>query len=174
MNISKTLKKFLHSGDKPRTARETSAILDESRSLLVSRLPSTAVHVQNLTDADIDGILAGGKTGMMERAAAVHREKHFTPSTMKVFTSPNRAKTSAPSTAKPAATAPRPAPAPSKPAVVNRATATATKPATAPSAPAQLTAAEYATPPLVMGLDEFKKLTPADRMRFVKDGGKLA
>mgnify|MGYP003429854406 CR=1 FL=1 len=34
-------------------------------------------------------------------------------------------------------------------------------------------AADYATKPLRMTREEFSKLTPADRLRFVHDGGKL-
>jgi hypothetical protein len=75
--ISHLLKNFLQSGNKPRSQRETSALLDESRSILVSQLPTTGEHIQNFTDADIDGILAGGK-GAMARAHSIHREKYTT------------------------------------------------------------------------------------------------
>jgi len=106
MNLSATLKKYLSTGDKPSSQRETSALLDEARSHLVSKLPTTATHIQNLTDGDIESILAGGKTGMMARAAAVHREKYYT-------TRPAAA------AARPAAARPAPAPVASKPATAS-------------------------------------------------------
>ena len=79
MNVSPQLKKFLSTGNKPANQREASALLDESRSILVSKLPSTAIHIQNLTEGDMDGILAGGRDGMMDRAAAVHRAAQSKP-----------------------------------------------------------------------------------------------
>ena len=75
--ISHLLKNFLQSGNKPRSQRETSALLDESRSILVSQLPTTGHHIQNFSDGEIDGILAGGK-GAMARAHSIHREKYAT------------------------------------------------------------------------------------------------
>ena len=77
------LKKFLSTGNKPANQREASALLDESRSLLVSKLPSTAIHIQNLTAGDIEGILAGGREGIMDRAAAVHRAAQAKPAPKK-------------------------------------------------------------------------------------------
>jgi hypothetical protein len=76
--ISHLLKNFLQSGNKPRSQRETSALLDESRSILVSQLPTTGEHISNFTDADIDGILAGGKGATMARAHSIHRKKYAT------------------------------------------------------------------------------------------------
>ena len=77
MKPSLLLQKFLSTGTKPANQREASALLDESRSLLVSKLPTTAFHIQNLTQGDIDGIVAGGKAGMIDRAVAIHREQNL-------------------------------------------------------------------------------------------------
>jgi hypothetical protein len=123
MKPSQLLKKFLSTGNKPANQREVSALLDESRSLLVSKLPSTAVHIQNLTQGDIDDIVAGGKDGMIDRAVAIHRAQNLS------APRPSRpAATAKPATARPAATAKpaaRPAPAPpaaSKPPAAPRLT----------------------------------------------------
>ena len=106
MKPSQLLKKFLSTGKKPANQREVFAILDESRSLLVSKLPSTAVHIQNLTQGDIDGLVAGGKDGMIDRAVAIHRAQNLS------APRPSRpaAKARPTATAKPSA-APAPAPA---------------------------------------------------------------
>jgi hypothetical protein len=163
MNVSQTLRRWLDSGTRPKTDRETSAILDESRSLLASQLPSTAIHIQNFTDAEIEKITAGGKAGTLERSHKIFLAKYGSPA--------------ASPTAKPApkATA-RPAPAPvatAKPAVIHRASSTSTKPATpAPSAPT-VTAAQFAKPELRMNKAEFDKLTSADKSRFCVSGGRL-
>ena len=71
MNPSKLLQKFLQSGTKPSTQRDQTSLLDESRSILVSQLPTTGYHIQNFSDGEIDQILAGGK-GAMKRAHAIH------------------------------------------------------------------------------------------------------
>ncbi len=116
MKPSQLLKKFLSTGKKPANQREVFAILDESRSLLVSKLPSTAVHIQNLTQGDIDGIVAGGKDGMIDRAVAVHRAQNLSaprPSRPAATAKPASAK---PSPAHPAATAKPSAAAPPRPA----------------------------------------------------------
>lgn len=73
MNPSKLLKQFLTTGHKPTTLRDQSAILDESRSLLVSKLPSTALTIQNMAEADIDNVLRGTVGTVLERAVSVHR-----------------------------------------------------------------------------------------------------
>ncbi len=73
MKPSLLLQKFLSTGTKPANQREASALLDESRSLLVSKLPTTAVHVQNLTTGDIDAVLSGTAGTVLDRAVAVHR-----------------------------------------------------------------------------------------------------
>jgi len=104
MKPSQLLKKFLSTGKKPANQREASALLDESRSLLVSKLPSTAVHIQNLTQGDIDGIVAGGRDGMIDRAVAIHRAQNLS------APRPSRPAAKARPTAKPSA-APAPAPA---------------------------------------------------------------
>jgi hypothetical protein len=179
MNPSHLLRKFLSTGTKPATQREVSAILDESRSLLVSKLPTTAETIQNFSEAEIEAITAGGKPGAMARAHAIYNEKQG-----------RFVKTGKP-LAKPTAKAPAPAPAATKPApVIHRATATATasKPTTihraattahkpapsAPSAPsANITAAEFAKPELRMTRAEFDKLSHADRSRFCVSGGRL-
>ena len=72
MTPSKLLQKFLHTGSRPADQRSQSALLDEARSHLVSKLPTTAHHISNFTDCEIDSILAGGKTGGMGRAHAIH------------------------------------------------------------------------------------------------------
>jgi hypothetical protein len=59
---------------------------------------------------------------------------------------------------------------------LNAKQAAAAKPAPAipaPAKPALETAASYATPQLKMERDEFRKLTPQDKGRFVKSGGTL-
>jgi hypothetical protein len=169
MNPSRLLQKFLSTGNKPANQRESAALLDESRSLLVSQLPPTAVHIQNLTQGNIDCLTAGGKDGMLDRAVAIHRAQNL----------------SAPRPSRPAAKArptasvkPSPARPASKPATIHRATATATKPATpatpATSAPlATVSAKEFAKPDQSMTLAEFNKMKPAEKMRFVKSGGKI-
>lgn len=166
MTPSKLLRRFLDSGTRPSSQREASALLDESRSLLVSKLPTTGEIMNTFTAADLDSVNLKGGNVLDQMHAAYLEKQNSTP--------PKPAKKMNVSTS--SASAPRPAV--SKPSVIHRATstapATATKPAAAPVAPAQLTAAEYATKPLVMKMDEFNKLTPTDRMRFVKDGGKLA
>ena len=83
MNVSPLLKKFLSTGNKPANQREASALLDESRSLLVSKLPTTALHIQNLSQGNIEDILAGGREGIMDRAAAVHRAAQAKPAPKK-------------------------------------------------------------------------------------------
>jgi hypothetical protein len=167
MNPSAILKRFLHTGNKPSSTREVSALLDESRSLLVSKLPTTSETIQNFSDGEIDTILAGGKSGVMDRAYAIYNEKEgrFVKTGNPLATPP----TPAP---RPAAKAPRPAPAASKPAVVNRASATATKPS-APAPLATITANQFAKPELRMTRSEFDKLSPADKGRFCAEGGKL-
>jgi hypothetical protein len=97
MNPSRLLRAWLD-GHRPTSQRETSAILDESRFLLASKLPTTADHVQNFTDTDLAEITAGGRTGTLERAH-------------KVFLAKQR-KESAPSTVKPVVPAPAPKAAP--------------------------------------------------------------
>lgn len=72
MTPSKLLKSWL-AGNKPSSTREVSALLDESRSLLVSKLPTTALDIQNMAEADIDGVLCGTEGTVLERAVAVHR-----------------------------------------------------------------------------------------------------
>ncbi len=176
MNPSQLLRKFLSTGTKPASVRDQSALLDEARSHLVSKLPTTAETIQNFTDAEIEAITAGGKPGAMARAHAIYNEKEG-----------RFVKTGNP-LAKPTAKAPAPAPAATKPApVIHRATATATasKPTTihraattahkpAPSAPsANITAAEFAKPELRMTRAEFDKLSHADRSRFCVSGGRL-
>jgi len=74
MNPSKLLRRFIDTGTKPSSQREASALLDESRSIIASQLQSTSQHIQNFTDGDIDQILAGGKTGAMARAQAIHQK----------------------------------------------------------------------------------------------------
>jgi hypothetical protein len=165
MNPSKLLRRFLENGTKPSSQREASALLDESRSLLVSRLPTTAETIQNFSDADIDKIVAGGKPGAMDRAHAIYSQKEG-----------RFVKTGNP-LAKPTAKAPaaRPAPAPTataKPAVVHRASSTSTKP-TAPAPSPTITAAQFVPPDQSMTLAEFNKMKPAEKMRFVKSGGKI-
>lgn len=63
-------------------------------------------------------------------------------------------------------------PAPIHRAVTATASTTA-KPTPAPRAPGLTTAASFATAPLVMAHAEFSKLTPADKSKFSKQGGKL-
>lgn len=106
MKPSQLLKNFLSTGNKPANQREASALLDESRSLLVSKLPSTAVHIQNLTQGDIEGIVAGGKDGMIDRAVAIHRAQNLS------APRPSRpaAKARPTATAKPSAARPAPKP----------------------------------------------------------------
>lgn len=180
MNPSKLLQRFLRTGEKPSSQRDTSAILDESRSILASKLPTTGETIMNFTETELASVnLKGGN--VLDQMHKVYIEKqNFTPSNapskMKLFPQTPKASTS-PVIARTAPTA-RPAPAPvatSKPAaVVHRATATSTKPtATAPS-PKLTTAAEFQTKPLHMDRAEFNKLNAADKMRFVKAGGKLA
>ena len=116
MNPSQLLRKFLSTGTKPASVRDQSALLDEARSHLVSKLPTTDETIQNFSDADIDKIVAGGKPGAMDRAYAIYNEKQG-----------RFVKTGNPLAA-------RPAPAPVatvKPAVIHRATATAKPTATA-------------------------------------------
>jgi hypothetical protein len=168
MNPSKLLRRFLDTGTKPSSQREASSLLDESRSILASQLQTTSQHIQNFTDGDIDQILAGGKTGVMARAHAIYNEKQG-----------RFVKTGNP-LAKPTAKAPAPKPsaAASKPApVIHRAkpTSTASKPSTpAPSAPsANITAKDFIKPDQSMTLAEFNKMKPAEKMRFVKSGGKI-
>jgi len=109
MKPSQLLKKFLSTGKKPANQREASALLDESRSLLVSKLPSTAVHIQNLTQGDIDGIVAGGRDGMIDRAVAIHRAQNK--AAPRPSASPARPAASVkPSPARPAASKPPAAP----------------------------------------------------------------
>ena len=119
MKPSQLLKKFLSTGNKPANQREVSALLDESRSLLVSKLPSTAVHIQNLTQGDIDDIVAGGRDGMIDRAVAIHRAQNLSaprPSRPAAKARPTAKPSAAPAPAPPAATAKalpaRPAPKP--------------------------------------------------------------
>ena len=73
MNVSPLLKKFLSTGNKPANQRDASALLDESRSLLVSKLPTTALDIQNMAESDIDGVLTGTAGTVLDRAVAVHR-----------------------------------------------------------------------------------------------------
>jgi len=77
MNPSKLLRRFLDSGKRPSSQREASALLDESRSLLVSQLPTTGEVTMSFTDEDLDGILANGKKGVLERAVALHRKRNL-------------------------------------------------------------------------------------------------
>lgn len=174
MNISNTLRRWLDHGTRPNSQRECSAILDETRGLLISHLPSTGEIMNTFTAAELDSINPKGGNVLDQMHAAYLKKQNFTPSntpsTMQLFT-----KTSHPIAKKTATPATRPAPAPvasAKPAV-NRAT---TKPAAAPVAPSpKLTsAAEFATPVLTMTRKEFDLLTPEDKMRFFKTGGKLA
>jgi len=118
MNVSKTLRKFLHTGSRPASQRESGALLDEARSLLVSKLPTTDETIQNFSETELASVnLKGGN--VLDKMHKVYLEKQNytpsnTPSKMKVFTSPPPAKKSA----TPAA---RPAPAPvatSKPAPI--------------------------------------------------------
>jgi hypothetical protein len=148
MNPSKLLSRFLRTGEKPTSQRDTSAILDESRSILASQLPTTGETIMNFTKTELDSINPKGGN-VLDQMHKVYLEKQSfkpssTPSTMKTFTSPR--KTSAPPTAKPVArtapTAAKPAPAPvaSKPAVIHRVNTSATaptapKPAAAPANP---------------------------------------
>jgi|LakMenEpi03Aug12_release.lakeMendotaPanAssembly.Ray.scaffolds.fasta_scaffold28283_6 hypothetical protein len=126
MNPSQLLRKFLSTGTKPASVRDQSALLDEARSHLVSKLPTTDETIQNFSDADIDKIVAGGKPGAMDRAYAIYNEKQG-----------RFVKTGNPLAARPAPAARparKPAPAPVatvKPAVIHRATATAKPTATA-------------------------------------------
>jgi hypothetical protein len=172
MNPSQLLRKFLSTGTKPASVRDQSALLDEARSHLVSKLPTTAETIQNFSEAEIESITAGGKPGAMDRAYAIYNEKQG-----------RFVKTGNP-LAKPAAkapkAAPRPAPAPvaSKPApVIHRATAAAKPTTPAPSATvATITAAVYLsrkdTAPR-MYASEFEKLDHPDRNSFIREGGKL-
>jgi hypothetical protein len=165
MNPSKLLRRFLENGTRPSSQREASALLDESRSLLASRLPTTAETIQNFTDAEIEKITAGGKAGTLERSHKIFLAKYGSPS--------------ASPTAKPApSAAARPAPAPaatSKPATIHRASSTSTKPSTpSTTAPSPtVTASDFATKPLVMRKTDFDSLTSADKSRFSVAGGRL-
>jgi hypothetical protein len=118
MNVSTILRRFLDSGKRPSSQREVSALLDESRSLLVSKLPSTAVHIQNLTQGDIDDIVAGGKDGMIDRAVAIHRAQNL--SAPRPSASPARpaAKAHPAASVKPSPARPAAAPAPKPPAAI--------------------------------------------------------
>jgi len=167
MTPSKLLRRFLENGTKPSSQRLASALLDESRSLLVSKLPTTAETIQNFSDAEIDAITACGKPGAMARAHAIYSEKEG-----------RFVKTGNPLAARPAPAArptPKPAPEPVasvKPATIHRATATATKPATAQSAKLT-TASDFQPKTLRMERAQFNLLSATDKMRFVKTGGKL-
>jgi hypothetical protein len=167
MNLSHTLKKFLHTGSRPADQRTQSALLDEARSHLVSKLPTTAETIQTFSDAEIEAITAGGKPGAMARAHAIYNEKQG-----------RFVKTGKP-LAKPTAKAPAPAPgATSKPATIHRSTAAAKPTTPAPSAlsPKLITAAEFSqkqdTAPR-MFKSEFNKLDHSDRNSFIREGGKL-
>ena len=83
MKPSLLLQKFLSTGNKPANQREASALLDESRSLLVSKLPTTALHIQNLTTGDIDAVLTGTAGTVLDRAVTVHRATQAKPSPKK-------------------------------------------------------------------------------------------
>lgn len=64
---------------------------------------------------------------------------------------------------------------PSAPRTASPRTAAPSSPTAKHSKPAArtITAAEFATPSLAMSRAEFAKLTPADRLRFSKSGGKI-
>jgi len=73
MNPSTLLRRFLDSGKKPILQRETSALLDESRSLLVSKLPTTGEIMMNFTKAELDSVdMSGNVIGQMYK---IHNEK---------------------------------------------------------------------------------------------------
>jgi hypothetical protein len=90
MNPSAILKRFLNSGKQPASQREAAALLDESRGLLLSKLPTTGETISNFTTAELDSVnLKGGN--VLDQMHKVYLEKQgFTPSsspsTMKVFT----------------------------------------------------------------------------------------
>jgi hypothetical protein len=116
MNPSKLLRRFLDSGKRPSSQRDASALLDEARSHLVSKLPTTDETIQNFSDADIEKITAGGKTGTLERAHKIflaNQRQQSAPSTAKAVVSapaPRQAPTAQPAPAPPAASKPPAAP----------------------------------------------------------------
>jgi len=73
MNPSKLLRRFIDTGTKPSSQREASALLDESRSLLVSKLPTTGEIMMNFTKAELDSVdMSGNVIGQMYK---IHNEK---------------------------------------------------------------------------------------------------
>jgi hypothetical protein len=184
---SEPLKRFLATGEKPRTQREISSLLDQSRNIILSQTtkPNQAMtdsFINSLSEEDIASITAS-KTGTLDRLHTAYLAKQGKPaprkSTMTLFHGGEKFTDKASydaARAKSKTAAARPAPAPvatSKPAPVvhiAKHSSTSTKPATpAPT----VTASDFATKPLVMRKTDFDSLAPADKSRFSVAGGRL-
>ena len=113
MNPSKLLRRFLDSGKRPITQRDQSALLDESRSILVSKLPTTGEIMMNFTEAELDSVdMKSGNVLQQMHKIYAGKQKANAANQPRPSASPARPAAQAkPSPARPAPTA-QPAPAP--------------------------------------------------------------
>jgi hypothetical protein len=122
MNPSQLLRKFLSTGTKPASVRDQSALLDESRSILISKLPTTGEIMMNFTEAELDSVdMKSGNVlqqmhkiydGKQKANAANHPRSSASPArpAASVKPSPARPAAAAPAPPRPAASKPHPAP----------------------------------------------------------------
>jgi hypothetical protein len=141
MNPSSLLKKFLSTGNKPANQREVSSLLDESRSLLISRLPTTGKIMMNFTEAELDSVdIKGGN---------VLQQMH------KIYAGKQKAN---------AANQPRPSASPARPAA-------SAKPSPARPAPKPINSMTTNPPSTTPHLDQFEKLEGTAASHFYATHG---